>query len=58
MSESEDLINKVLQEVMKRASAAPAAAGSAPPEAKSPIAASDLTHLTNHWRRDATRKAS
>jgi microcompartment protein PduB len=46
MSESEDLINKVLQEVMKRASAAPAAAGSAPPEAKSPIAASDLTHLT------------
>ncbi|MGC9157343.1 MAG: propanediol utilization microcompartment protein PduB [Terracidiphilus sp.] len=46
MSESENLINKVLQEVMKRASAAPAAATSAPPEAKA--VASDLTHLTEY----------
>ena len=49
MSESEDLIKKVLQEVMKRAGAAPAAATSAPPEAKSiPAIASDLTHLTEY----------
>jgi len=40
---SEDLVNKVLQEVMKRANAAPAAA-SAPPEAKA--VASELAHVT------------
>ncbi len=41
MSESEDLVKKVLQEVMKRAGAP-----SAPPEAKT--AAGDLAHLTEY----------